>query len=143
MNSEIDRDESYRNPGVTVELSREGLSAWKKRRGLAIASLVVSGLSVVTFWFAGLGLIPAVIGTAFGIIAAIGGVHSVRTMGIIGAAIGALGIILNTMVLVTVISMINWDNVTLYNLSKAQDLNPNDVDAIREWMQQFFKAGIF
>lgn len=136
-------EEHVNSEGVTVVLSREGLLALNKHRGLAIASLVLSGVSILSFWGAGLGLIPAVIGTTFGIISMVDGKNSVRTMGIIGVAIGAVGIILNTIILISVISIINWDNVTLYNLYKARDIDPNDTDAIREWMQMFFKVSIF
>ena len=142
-NGRPDREESFVDTGVTMELSREGMLALNKHRGLAIASIVLSAVSVVSFWAAGLGLVPAVIGTAFGIISWTGGEKTVRNMGIIGTAIGAFGIILNTIILITVISMINWDNVTLFNLNKARDLDPNDTDAIREWMQLFFKVKVF
>ena len=78
-----------------------------KHQGLAIASLVLGGISILCCWFYGLSLVPAVIGFVFGLISVIGGEGSARVMGGIGLGLSALGVILSLMMIASLISVIN------------------------------------
>lgn len=126
---------TYANP---QEIFQKNLEQ-KKHRGLAIASVVLSGISVTSFMMYGLAIIPAVIGTVFGLIAWIGGKYSTRTMGIVGFFTGLAGIALNTVMLVMIIGAIRWENVTLYNIGTIQNVDPNDPQSITEWFRQFIR----
>ncbi len=113
-----------------------------KRQGLAIASLVLGGLSLLCCWAYGLGIIPGLIAVIFGVISVISGEGRARIMGAIGLVLGVVGIVMALVVLMYFISLINWDNVTLYNLSQIQYIDPDDPHQIEQWLQQFFKMDI-
>ena len=116
----------------------------KKHKALAIASLVLSGLSLCCCWLYVIGIVPALIGGIFGLIALAGGKDkSVRIMGGIGMGLGIIGIGLSLFMLIGYISIINWDNMTLENLESYQYIrNPNDREEVMDWMQQFFTQDI-
>lgn len=114
----------------------------EKRLGLSIASLVLGGLSLLCCWAYGLGIIPGLIAVIFGIICVVSGEGKARIMGAVGLALGAVGIIMAVVVLVYYASLINWDNVTMSNLSAIQSLDTNDPQAVEQWLQQFFKIDI-
>lgn len=113
-----------------------------KRQGLAIASLVLGGLSMLCCFAYGLGMIPGLIAVIFGVISVISGEGRARIMGAIGLVLGVIGIVMALVVLMYFISLINWDNVTLYNLSQIQHIDPDDPRQIEQWLQQFFKMDI-
>jgi hypothetical protein len=115
----------------------------KKHLGLAIASLVLSGISVLCCWVYAIGIVPALIGTIFGLIALIGGKDkSVRIMGGIGLGLGILGIILNVFMIVTLFMMIDWSSVTAENIRSIQNIDPENQQEVMKWIQQFFKVDI-
>lgn len=113
-----------------------------KRQGLAIASLVLGGLSMLCCFAYGLGMIPGLIAVIFGVISVVSGEGRARIMGAIGLVLGVVGIVMALVVLMYFISLINWDNVTLYNLSQIQYIDPDDPQQIEQWLQQFFKMDI-
>ncbi len=116
----------------------------KKHLALAIASLVLSGLSLCCCWLYVVGIIPAVIGAVFGLIALAGGKEkSVKIMGGIGMGLGIIGIGLSLFMLISYIAIINWDNLTIENLESFKYIrNPQDRREVMEWMQQFFNEDI-
>lgn len=114
----------------------------EKRFGLAVASLVLGGLSLLCCCAYGIGIIFALIGLIFGIICAVSGEGKARVMGIIGLIMSAVGMFLGIAVLVSIASAINWDNVTIENIMQIKNIDPNDSEQVRWWMQQFFKADI-
>lgn len=113
-----------------------------KRQGLAIASLVLGVLSLLCCWAYGLGIIPGIIAVVFGIISVVSGEGKARVMGAIGLVTGVVGIVMAAVVLLYFISLINWDNVTWYNLSQIQYIDPDDPQQIERWLQQFFNMDI-
>ena len=115
----------------------------KKHFGLAVASLVLGGLSLICCCCCGFGIIPAVIAVIFGLIGLIGGRDTnVRVMGGIGLALGILGIILNMYIIVTFVMLIDWSQLTPENLQRINDINPDNTQEIQDWMQQFFKIDL-
>ena len=119
-------------------------SGKKKHLALAIASLVLSGLSLCCCWLYVVGIIPAVIGAVFGLIALIGGKDKgVKIMGGIGMGLCVIGIGLSLFMLISYIAIINWDNLTLENLESFKYIrNPQDRREVMEWLQQFFNEDI-
>ncbi len=114
----------------------------KKHFGLALASLILSGLSLLCCCMCGLGIIPALIGAIFGLIALIKGKESVRVMGIVGLILGIIGVAVNAFMLFTIGMMIEWGNITPENLNSIQYVDPNSEEEMLDWMQQFFKIDI-
>lgn len=115
----------------------------KKHKALAIASLVLSGLSLCCCWLYVVGIIPAVIGGIFGLIALVGGKDkSVKIMGGIGMGLGIIGVGLSMIMLISYISIINWDNMTMDRFSTYRYVDPNDREEVMRWIQQFFREDI-
>lgn len=115
----------------------------KKHKALAIASLVLSGLSLCCCWLYVVGIIPAVIGGIFGLIALVGGKDkSVKIMGGIGMGLGIIGIGLSLIMLISYISIINWDNMTMDRFSTIRNVDPDNRQEVMRWLQQFFKEDI-
>ncbi|MCH5251387.1 MAG: DUF4190 domain-containing protein [Lachnospiraceae bacterium] len=128
-------NQSNPNPALTPKKA-------PKHQGLAIASLVLGGISLLCCFAYGLSIIPALIGAIFGLIALIGGEGRSRVMGGVGLGISVIGLLLGIIMLVAMISIINWDNFTIENLMTVQDVNPNSEYEIEQWIQQFFKVDI-
>ncbi len=114
----------------------------KKHLGLAIASLILSGVSVLCCWFYGLSVIPALIGTIFGLICVIKGKKSVRIMGAVGLGLGIFGLIMGIVMIVTYAAMINWDAFNLETFRSIENIDPNNQEEVYQWMQQFFNIDI-
>lgn len=123
--------------------SRDPKGGKKKHKALAIASLVLSGLSLCCCWLYVVGIIPAVIGGIFGLIALVGGKDkSVKIMGGIGMGLGIIGVGLSLIMLISYISIINWDNMTMEKFSTFRYVDPDDRQEVMRWIQQFFKEDI-
>ena len=95
-----------------------------RHRGLAIASLILGGISCFCCFGTGIGVIPAAIALVFSIIAVAKGGKNAKKLGIIG------------------LILIRWDHMTIENLSSIQNLNPANEKDIIEWLQQFIKVDI-
>ena len=92
-----------------------------RHRGLAIASLILGGISCFCCFGTGIGVIPAAIALVFSIIAVAKGGKNAKKLGI---------------------WMIRWDHMTIENLSSIQNLNPANEKDIIEWLQQFIRVDI-
>ena len=115
----------------------------KKHKALAIASLVLGGLSLCCCWVYVIAIVPALIGAVFGLIALAGGKDkTVRIMGGIGMGLSIIGIGLSLIMLVSYIAIINWDNLTMDRLSTFRYVNPDNEDEMIQWLQQFFRQDI-
>lgn len=114
----------------------------EKRRSLAVTSVVLGCVSCFCCLGTGIGVIPAFIGFVFGIIAVVNGSPKARKLGWIGLVTSGIGLILNVVVLVYAIWMINWDQLTLQNLSSIDQLDPNKEEEFLTWLQQFLKVDI-
>lgn len=115
----------------------------KKHKALAIASLVLGGISLCCCWVYVIAIVPALIAAIFGLIALIGGRDkSVKIMGGIGMGLGIIGIGLSLFMLVGYIAIINWDNLTMENLESFKYIDQEDRRQVMEWMQQFFNEDI-
>lgn len=132
----------YENPTPAVNPSGVTVNKKTKRMGLAIASLVLGGLSVICCFAYGLGIIPGLIAAIFGVISVISGEGKARVMGAIGLVLGVVGIVMGIVVIVSIASMINWDNVNLDSLAQFRYINPKDPKQVEQWLQQFFKIDI-
>ena len=84
----------------------------------------------------------AVIGGIFSIICIVKGTGVGRTLGVIAIILNGIGFLLGVYVLVSFIMMINWENVNMETLNQINDINPNNEQEIRDWMQQFFKIDL-
>lgn len=113
-----------------------------RHRGLAIASLILGGISCFCCFGTGIGVIPAAIALVFSIIAVAKGGKNAKKLGIIGLILSAIGLVLNAVILAYGIWMIRWDHMTIENLSSIQNLNPANEKDIIEWLQQFIKVDI-
>ena len=113
-----------------------------RHRGLAIASLILGGVSCFCCFGTGIGVIPAAIALVFSIIAVAKGGKNARKLGIIGLILSAIGLVLNAVILAYGIWMIRLDHMTIENLSSIQNLNPANEKDIIEWLQQFIKVDI-
>ena len=113
-----------------------------RHRGLAIASLILGGISCFCCFGTGIGVIPAAIALVFSIIAVAIGGKNAKKLGIIGLILSAIGLVLNAVILAYGIWMIRWDHMTIENLSSIQNLNPANEKDIIEWLQQFIKVDI-
>ncbi|MCI5937753.1 MAG: DUF4190 domain-containing protein [Eubacterium sp.] len=115
----------------------------KKHMGLAIASLILSGLSILCCWIYGFAIIPGIIGTIFGLICIIGAEDkNVRIMGIFGLIMGIIGVVISGFVIVTLTMVINWSAITPDALNTITKIDPNDQTQVMEWLQQFFKVDL-
>ena len=95
-----------------------------RHRGLAIASLILGGISCFCCFGTGIGVIPAAIALVFSIIAVAKGGKNAKKLGIIGLILGAIGLVLNAVILAYGIWMIRWDHMTIENLSSINlDIN--------------------
>lgn len=113
-----------------------------KRQGLAIAAVILGVLSLLCCWGYGFGIVPGLIAAIFGVIAVVTGEGRARVLGAIGLVLGVVGIVMAAVVLAYYISLINWDNVTWYNLSQIRYIDPDDPQQIQQWLQQFFNMDI-
>ena len=69
-----------------------------RHRGLAIASLILGGVSCFCCFGTGIGVIPAAIALVFSIIAVAKGGKNARKLGIIGLILSAIGLVLNAVI---------------------------------------------
>lgn len=114
----------------------------KKHLGLAVASLILSGCSILCCWFYGLSVIPALIGAIFGLICVIKGKKSVRIMGAVGLGLGVIGLVMGIVMIVTYAAMINWNAFNLETFRSIENIDPNNQEEVYQWMQQFFNIDI-
>ena len=124
---------------IEMEVSMTDIN---RHRGLAIASLILGGISCFCCFGTGIGVIPAAIALVFSIIAVAKGGKNAKKLGIIGLILSAIGLVLNAVILAYGIWMIRWDHMTIENLSSIQNLNPANEKDIIEWLQQFIRVDI-
>lgn len=109
----------------------------QKHKGLAVVSIILGVLSMLCCFLYGFAIVPGLIAAIFGIICVIKGEGKVRIMGAVGLVLGVVGIAMAITVLIYYASLINWDNVTITNLEQFKNIDPNDTQAVRDWLQQF------
>ncbi len=134
-------EENRYEPQQYVSDPRVDIGGPEKRRGMAIASLVLGVLSLLCCCI-GIGLIPAVIGGIFGLIALITGEGKARVMGGIGLALSAIGLLISLYIIVSLLMAIRWENFTWENFSTFQYIDPDNEEQMRQWLQQFFNVDI-
>lgn len=115
---------------------------FERHRSLAVTSIILGAVSSVCCMSTGIGIVPALIGTAFGIIAIVNGSRKARHLGIIGLVLSAIGLVLNAIVLIWLVSVINWDNMTWDNLLTASSVNRDNPEEVLQWFRQFLKIDI-
>lgn len=113
-----------------------------QKKGFGITGVILGGLSILCCSCLGVGVLFAIVGVIFSIISVAKGTGSARTLGIVGIVLNGIGLLLGAYMLLSFAMMLNWDNVTIENLNQINNIDPNDQNAIREWMQQFFKVDI-
>lgn len=113
-----------------------------QKKGFGITGIILGGFSILCCSCFGIGVLISVVGIIFSIIAAAKGTGSAKTLGIVGIILNGIGLLLGAYMLLSYAMMLNWDNITIENLNKINNIDPNDQNAIREWMQQFFKVDI-
>lgn len=113
-----------------------------QKKGFGVTGIILGGLSILCCSCLGIGVLFAVVGVIFSIIAAAKGTGSAKTLGIVGIILNGIGLLLSAYMLLSFAMALNWDNITIENLNQINNIDPNDQNAIREWMQQFFKVDI-
>lgn len=113
-----------------------------KKKGLGIAAVVLGALSILCCACLGMGVLPGLIGLVFSIICLVKGSGSGKTLGIVGVILSGIGLLINVYMLISLAMVIRWENVTADVLNQMQNIDPNDEEALRQWMQQFFKVDI-
>lgn len=114
----------------------------ERHRGLAIASVVLGSMSCFCCLGSGIGVIPAIIASVFGIISIAGGSDRSRKLGWLGLITGIVGLLLNIAVIAFAIWAVNWDLVTLDRLSTIQNVDPGNEVEVKNWLQQFFRIDL-
>lgn len=113
------------------------------KKGLGIAAVILGGSSILCCMCAGIGIVPSIIGMIFSIICIIKGTGSGKTLGIVGVILSGIGFLLNIYVLLSLAMMLNWDKVMDPQVWKElEKIDPNDQNAIQNWVQQFFRVDI-
>lgn len=112
------------------------------RKGMGIVSMILGGLSILCCSCLGLGLILGLIGFVLSIICLITGTGSGKTFGIIGVILNGIGILLGMCVLIWIAMMLDWSNINAETLNQLNKIDPNDEEALQQWLQQFFKVDI-
>lgn len=114
----------------------------QRHRGLAIASVVLGTMSCFCCIGTGIGVIPAILAVVFAIISLVGGGNRVRHLAWAGLITGGVGLILNVVVIVYAFRIINWDYMTLENLSTIGDVDPDNKTEMVQWLQRFFRVDL-
>lgn len=112
---------------------------FEKRRSLAITSIVLGAISSVCCLTSGIGIVPALIGTAFGIIAIVSGSKKARHLGIIGLVLSVIGLLTNAVVLVWGFMLIDWGSVTWDKLLSAAEVDQSNPQEVMNWFRQFLR----
>lgn len=112
------------------------------RKGMGIASIILGGFSILCCPCMGLGLIFGVVGVILSIICLITGTGSGKTYGIIGVILNGIGVLLGMYVLISIAMMLDWSNINAETINQLKNIDPNDEEALQQWLQQFFKVDI-
>ncbi len=113
------------------------------KKGLGIAAVILGGFSILCCTCLGLGLVPAIVGMVFSIICIVKGTGSGKTLGIVGIILNGMGILLGVYILFSLAMMIDWNNVMDPQIwEQLNQIDPNDQNQVRDWMQQFFRMDI-
>ena len=113
-----------------------------QKKGLGIAAVVLGGLSILCCMCVGFGIVLAIIGAIFSIVCLVKGTGSGKTLGIVGIILSGIGLLLGAYMIFSLVLTINWSNVNADTLNQIQNIDPNDDEAVTEWMQQFFNFDI-
>lgn len=114
----------------------------EKRRSLAIASIVLGAISSVCCMSTGFGIIPALIATAFGVIAIISGSEKARQMGAVGLVLGIIAIVTNTIVIVWTVNSIDWSTFTIDDLLSYLHIDSRELNDMIKEMQQYLQGNV-
>ena len=113
---------------------KDRMKAKEKRYSLAIASIVLGAISSMCCISTGIGIIPALISSAFGVIAIVSGSEKSRRAGVAGLVLGLIGLITNAVVLVWAIQSIDWNHFTVDQLLEFLNIDSKE---IMEMMKEF------
>ena len=113
-----------------------------EKKGLGIAATVLGVISILCCCCLGLGFVSAIIGFIFSIVCVVKGTGSGKTFGIVGLILNGIGLLLGVYMIITVGMMINWENFNIETFNQLEYIDPNDEEAIYNWMQQFVKVDI-
>ncbi len=113
------------------------------KKGMGIAAVILGGFSILCCTCLGFGMVPAIVGMIFSIICIVKGTGSGKTLGIVGIILNGIGILLGGYILFSLALTIDWNNVMDPQIWQQLDqIDPNDQNQVREWMQQFFRMDI-
>lgn len=113
-----------------------------RKKGLGIAAIILGAFSILCCSCVGLGLLVGIVGAIFSIICIVKGTDSGKTFGIIGIILNGIGILLGAYILLSIALMIDWSNVNAETFDQLNQIDPNNEEQVRQWMQQFFKVDI-
>ncbi len=126
----------YNNGGMTPVNNNE---IQNDKKGLGIAALILGILGILcccTFC----SLPIAIIGLILSIVCVVKGTGSGKTLGIIALILNSLSLILAFVAIYFVIIQINWDLVQNGYLDTLKNIDPNDEEAVRRWVDGLLKS---
>ncbi len=113
------------------------------KKGLGIAAVILGGFSILCCSCLGFGMIPAIVGLVFSIICIVKGTGSGKTLGIVGIILNGIGILLGAYILFSMAMMIDWNKAMDPQIwEQLNQIDPNDQNQVRNWMQQFFRIDL-
>lgn len=113
-----------------------------RKKGMGIAAIILGVFSILCCSCVGLGILVGIIGAIFSIICLVKGTGSGKTFGIIGIILNGVGILLGAYILISIAMVIDWSNVNAETFEQLNQIDPNNEEQVRQWMQQFFKVDI-
>ncbi len=112
-----------------------------EKRGLGIAAIVLGVLSILCCCV-GVGFVFSIIGVVFSIICLVKGTGSGKTFGIVGIILNGIGFLLGVYMIISLAMMFNWENFNIETFNQLEYIDPNDEEALYNWLQQFFRVDI-
>lgn len=113
-----------------------------EKKGLGIAATVLGIISILCCCCLGVGFIFSIIGFIFSIVCLVKGTGSGKTFGIVGLILNGIGLLMGLYLIISVAMMLNWENFTIETFNQLEYIDPNDDEAIYNWLQQLFKVDI-
>ncbi len=110
-----------------------------EKQGLGIAAMILGGLSILCCSCMGFNLVMAIIGFIFSIICLVKGTGRGKKFGIIGLILNGIGLLIGAYLVFSIFIMIDWSAITPETMEQLEKINPNDQEALQNWMSQFIR----
>lgn len=135
-------EDNYLQQGDFVKPDDGFSEPQNQKKGLGIAATVLGVLSILCCCCLGLGFVFSIIGMIFSIICLVKGTGSGKTFGIVGLILNGIGLLLGLYMIISVAMVINWENFNIDTFNQLESIDPNNDEALYNWLQQFFTVDI-